>query len=588
MILTDIFTCPHCKHDLIHTNKRQYSFLYCQPCKLLTPIVAGFPLFNESNIEGDCLFEQVKKLTGKFSDTKLYESYLENKFSRGVMEVYAAFQPFNESSRTIYPFIDYLQSRVEKGDLIIDTWSRTGWSALLLASLFPEQQIISLWEGDNSVLGYSGYGYWFSESKRPKNLTIAFLAPGQNLPFKDNSIKVIHGHDIIHRRSMEGHILDMLRVILPEGLIMLPHIHLSNSDPIPYFNRGGDIRHGLEYKALYNSVVNNECFTAMVLSETEIFEAQRPITLHDAADGVEYNAMIVVAPHKLYQQPLSENWLVKNTKEMRLIANPLLSVCYLTKQVSMNSIGKPDEVKYLLERHPIYKQRLDKILPITINCLQRDILMFSSTGATLASISKTLCVALSEVIEAVMDMNNCEIVALLPVLPEAIALQNFHANHHKIINESFTQSLGNSFRLTPDANIMTLDNEPVTVAELVFLINGWRRYLQLKNDITLLYITAEYELSIPLVMACWLENIEVKMNVNKSINELQLITNQVLGNTNSVSFKNDVNNSYWSILEPFLSDEALPFPKDISVMAKIDKQVWHSWLSNCTSVTYPY
>ncbi len=580
MTLTDIFACPQCKQYLTYKSKKQHTFLYCQQCKLLTPIVEGFPLFTESNIDCNDLMKLVTKLTNKFSDTKAYESYLESKYERGVMEVYAAFQPFNESSRSIYPFIDYLQSNIEKDDLIIDTWSRTGWSALLLASLFPEQQVISLWEGDNSVLGYSGYGYWFSEKKRPKNLTIAFLAPKQNLPFKDNSIRIIHGHDIIHRRPMKSHIIDLLRVTLPTGVIMLPHIHLSNSEPTPYFQRGGQLRHGMEYKQLYSNLVKRENFTAIVLSETELFESQRPMSLNDASDGSEYNAMIIVAPPKLFQHPLSENWLIQNIEKMRLIANPILSVCFITRQISINSIGNPDQVPYLLERHQVYKRRLDSIIPKTITPLQRDILMYASTKTTLISISEILNLEISKTIEAIVDLTKNEIVTLLPVSAKTITLQNFHANQHKIINENFVQSIENSLKLIPNKNIITLDNEPVTVAELVFLINGWRRYLQLKNNATLLYITTENELTIPLVMACWLENIKVEVNPNKSINEIHLITNQVLGKNHSISFKNDTSNSYWNILDPFLSDEPLSFPSDIKVEAKIDKQVWHSWLSS--------
>jgi hypothetical protein len=82
-----------------------------------------------------------------------YELFCRNKFRKPLF-FYALFNPFNEANKAFYPFIPYLKKIFKKGDIILDVWSRTGWSTLL-AGLFPEQKII--WEGDTDALGYNGF-----------------------------------------------------------------------------------------------------------------------------------------------------------------------------------------------------------------------------------------------------------------------------------------------------------------------------------------------------------------------------------------------------------------------------------------------
>jgi hypothetical protein len=42
------------------------------------------------------------------------------------------FNPFNEANKAFYPFIPYLKKIFKRGDIILDVWSRTGWSHCLL------------------------------------------------------------------------------------------------------------------------------------------------------------------------------------------------------------------------------------------------------------------------------------------------------------------------------------------------------------------------------------------------------------------------------------------------------------------------
>jgi len=582
MKLTDIFRCPQCQQTLDDKQVAQFSFLYCQRCTLLTPIIDGFALFTQSCQESELSTTEVTKiaaiLSEKFNNSPRYQHYMENKLQRGVLEIYAAFHPFNEANRAIYPFIDSLHNTLKEGDIILDTWARTGWTSLFLASLFPQQQVISFWEGDNSVLGYSGFGYWFNEAKRPKNLRIAFLAPEQNLPVADGCIKVIHGHDIVHRRPMKHYIQDLLRVSSEDGLIMLPHVHLSNDQPDPYFERGGEIRHGQAYRELYNSVINEKCTTAMVLSEAQLFSAQRPLELNDAANGTDYNAMLIIAPNGLFQQKLSENWLQKHPHRMRLIVNPLLKICFFTGRVSLNTLGEPDQVSYLLARHPIYHHRLINTLTKTISGLQRDILMMVPLGLTLEELSKHLNSEISVLIQACNDLASSEIVALLPVAKCALDLQNFHCNHYQIINPSFAGSLADVASSAPGFTMIFIDNEAVTTQELLFLVDGWRRYLRLKENTDVLQIKDFHSIVIPLIMACWLENIYVQTSDDIANNELLLLSNKEK-NTFNINLIGNNSTSYWNILEQFLSTDPLPPVTGQNKVATVDQTPWYIWLS---------
>ena len=166
--------CPSCRCSYeqfaeIHTEARiERAILSCPQCRVAVPVVNGFPLFDEARpwapgSDEAWLGELHKE---KFSDQVQYQRFLEEKAQRGTSDLYAAFQPFNESTRALYPLLELLREVLQPGDLILDTWCRTGWSGELLAGLFPQQRIIPLWEGDSNVLGHRGFSHWIGEGRR--------------------------------------------------------------------------------------------------------------------------------------------------------------------------------------------------------------------------------------------------------------------------------------------------------------------------------------------------------------------------------------------------------------------------------------
>jgi hypothetical protein len=95
----------------------------------------GFPLFDEQQLTPIRDFDQKKEqLFGKAQE---YVAFLEHKRIKPVFDLYAAFQPFNESTQCIFPLIPLLREVLCPGDLILDLWCRTGWTGELLASFFP-------------------------------------------------------------------------------------------------------------------------------------------------------------------------------------------------------------------------------------------------------------------------------------------------------------------------------------------------------------------------------------------------------------------------------------------------------------------
>jgi uncharacterized protein YbaR (Trm112 family) len=577
-MLLPLMVCPSCKGGLKPNIKGLQTVLVCLGCDQLTPVVNGFPLFNESDFESEGFTQRRHVLQKKFDDFGAYSTYRENKLARHTIEIYAAFQPFNESSRAIYPFIDTLKSQLQPGQLIIDTWSRTGWSALLLAAFFPDQQVVAIWEKDNSVLGYAGYSYWFAEDRRPANLSIIFLGAEQALPFPDSSAALIHGHDVVHRRPFKYYITDLVRVSDPEGTILLPHIHLSNCEPNPYFPRGGELRHGLEYTEFLTNLLAGEKRTAMVLSEPDLFAQQRPVTLNDAAAGDDYNALIILAVDTYFKAPLSENWLLEFNDNARAVINPLLIVCPFTHQVLLNKSGLGDQLDYLLTRHPIYEDKLKKILPRKLSSLEYTLLLSCELGHTLAEIFSKSKITTTKVKKILLALVQCELISLLPLPAIAIELQNFHTNHHRLSGESFNTAWQRMLDEQPDCILMTFDNAPLSVIEMAALINGWRCYLQLRGNIGQLKITRKSDFSLPLVMACWLENIVVE-----TWPQLQIGASLTFSNTagEPVQIINEKDEElYWELLEPFLDENLLPFPPEAIINAKVDNQPWQQWYIN--------
>src|SRR5207244_10025301 len=124
-----------------------------------------------------------------------------------------------------------------------------------MSSEFSEHQVISVWEAFSGLLGLKGFAHWLCAEKRRDNLDIIFHSPNNPLPFRDQTFTIVYGLDTLHRYRHIPLIPECLRVVNPRGVIVFPHNHLTNSQPVPYFDRGEEQMHGKEYEEYFGRLL---------------------------------------------------------------------------------------------------------------------------------------------------------------------------------------------------------------------------------------------------------------------------------------------------------------------------------------------
>jgi uncharacterized protein YbaR (Trm112 family) len=441
--LTKDLACPQCHGSfdyqlLFEQEEEECGYLHCKNCFLSTPFVLGFPLFTETRMtEDEHQTSRLRELVDQMAPGEgRYDNYIEQKFKRNILEVYAAFQPFNESTRSIYPLVDAWRNHLRPGDLIIDAKCRTGWSGELLAALFPEQRVLSLWEGNSSVLGYRGFYYWLNSKRRSTNLEIIFSPGDAPFPIRSGAAMLVHAYDSLHRNPLPKFFNECLRVTEKQSILCFPHVHLDNSQPNPFFERGGEYRHGKEYRDYLHRRLEKDGRKPLVLSEISMFQKNDDILLSDEADTDHYNGLILVAEENWYQQTFTNRLERELTADTRLISNPLVNVNPLTREASVNKQALNDNADYLLGRHPVYERHLKSQLPMELTSEQLALITVAESGANLQECAQLLSCPLDELIAIAQALVSHEIVAGLPVSKTAFSLQQFHANNHSLVHVS--------------------------------------------------------------------------------------------------------------------------------------------------------
>lgn len=357
----------------------------------------------------------------KFSERQIedqgrYESFVHHKSRRPTVDAYAAFQPFNEAVAAFLPFIDGLRQTLNPGDVIVDAWCRTGWSAIFLASTFPEQKIIALWEGDKDVLGYRGFLYWIS---RFDNIEVVFCDVEQGLPFADNSVSLIYGYDTLHRYEQSVLLPEVLRVAREDGAIVFPHVHLSNSEPEPFFERGCKQIHGNDYAKLFEHLLVRDSRQAFVFSEPGLFQLKKPEHCVSDPDTEDYNALVAILPKGLAAGLLDPEPFAKISPErLRLIINPLLSVDLHQQRIDIDPEHLNGVVGHLLERHPIYEAAIAPNQGYVLSELSAKVLYWSQREKTVAEIAEIVGVEASEIFDEIRPLIEQKAVQALPLEAE--------------------------------------------------------------------------------------------------------------------------------------------------------------------------
>ena len=353
------YSCTYCSNNIARSDQNQ---LFCSSCQVTFPLINDLIFFTESSVNYSKSIDN-QPLIEKINFSKRdYELFLKEKSQKAFADLYAAFQPFNESSRAFEPFIPFLKQHLKPNDVILDTWCRTGWSALYLSAHFPDQKIISVWEGNKGVLGYKGFSYWFEKSKRPDNLEIIFADINHKLPLPDKSIKLVYALDTLHRYQKPNIINEFLRITGDDGFVMFPHVHLANNDPDPFFERGGDILHGKEWDYYLGNILKNHSRKHFIFSEPALFEKPDQTEFLSTPDMEDYNGLVCIFPENKIPAKL-EKWDFDQSdlEEQFVYLNPMLEINYSTSLVKLNPKKWDSSVEHMLNRHPVYHKKLNKI-----------------------------------------------------------------------------------------------------------------------------------------------------------------------------------------------------------------------------------
>ncbi|MET0320732.1 MAG: hypothetical protein ABW069_08435 [Duganella sp.] len=420
----DALACPACRLPLAggipaSANARlRQGVLTCPCCALHIPVVQGFPLFTEA-LQGslDAARAALPALDAKLAPSADYLSFLHRRHVRRIPDRYAAFQPFNESTRAFYALLDLVRAQLQPGDLILDTWGRTGWSGEMLAAAFPEQHVISIWEGNFDVLGYMGYAHWLPAHRRAPNHDIVFVPPGSPLPFGDRRFALVHGLDTLHRYAPSTLVGDLLRITRDDAPIIFPHVHMANSEPVPFFERGGMIVHGRRHLERLQAAGGRQARTAIVMAEVTLFDAcvHGPTTLTSEPDTHHYNGLVALVPPQWQDAPLRRADLDLALPAARGVVNALLRVDSLNGR----AVADPDALGGLMEdllvRHPCYAERLDRLGAQTLAPQQLQILFQLGQLRTLAETAQRLQLPVDAVCDQARAQVDAEQVQLEPV-----------------------------------------------------------------------------------------------------------------------------------------------------------------------------
>jgi acyl-coenzyme A synthetase/AMP-(fatty) acid ligase/SAM-dependent methyltransferase len=400
--------------------------LIARGTRIAVPIVDGFPFFTESRPHCESNSKAwLRDLKRTLSDPEhRYEHFARTKARRGHRDIYAAFQPFNESTRALYPLLPILGDSLAPGEVILDTWNRTGFSGELLAGLFPDNEVVSIWQGDSDVLGYRGYRFWLGESQRRPNHTVVFHNPDEPLPFGSGRVGAVVGLDSIHRYRQSIFIPECLRVCKPDGVLVFPHVHLSNSEPDPFSERGGVQRHGREYHEYFQSVLQSDARAAFIMSEQDLFSRDGYTRVENDPGTPHYNGLVLVADRSVSGMPLVRDQpLPQGIADHYLVVNPVHDIDCATRRVRLSD---GSDVEYLLHRHPLYRDHANSCPAGLLTDRECIILFLALQGMRVGGMAAFLGVGVDALRPEIERLQQTEMLQALPLSPAMARLQVFY------------------------------------------------------------------------------------------------------------------------------------------------------------------
>jgi acyl-coenzyme A synthetase/AMP-(fatty) acid ligase/SAM-dependent methyltransferase len=391
MLEPERLSCPACRAQAWRVGADAW---HCGACGTVVPVLADLALFTEAGPSPD-----LDALRARLDPARM-RRFLRAKARRPAHDAYAAFSPFNEAHRAMERLLDAFAPRLPDAPRVVDLAPRSGWTATRLAAGL-RARVLALWQGDRDVLGYAGVAWAFADT----DVDSVFCPRTQPLPLPDASVDLFHAHDTLHHVALEPFLEDLRRVLAPGGAALLPHVHMANDAPDPWFDRGGTIRHGSTIREIGARVFADTPWTLLVLSEAALFDDDL-VTLTDDADTPWYNGTVVVVPRDWVGLALPKP-RPRAEPDDRVLCNPLLAPTLDGRHHTLDRSGMQGLVEHLRVRHPVYA---DRLADVPTDRVDRRLLELARGGGTVAE----LTAAVADAPERLVRLGRAEVVQVGP------------------------------------------------------------------------------------------------------------------------------------------------------------------------------
>nr|MBX2877060.1 acyl--CoA ligase [Saprospiraceae bacterium] len=300
---------------------------------------------------------------------------------------------------------------------------------------------ISIWEGDKDVLGYKGFYFWYQNREEAKGFEVAFANLEKPLPFADDSVALVVGLDTFHRFDQSLLLSEMLRVTTDDAAIIFPHVHLSNNEPDPFFERGCRQLHGTDYDRFFQRMLTKTERVGMVFPEPEMFALNElsesgKAPLQSQPNSHHYNSCIAILPKYWLAEEQLQAFRFKDLGPIdncHILINPLLDISLHQAIVRLNRGYLSDRVGYLLDRHPIYMEKLQKAADYRLSELECKLLFWAGQLFSVAEIAEKTGYSIESLSATLEELQTRDIVQVVPVSKQSIRLQAFVSTQTYIV-----------------------------------------------------------------------------------------------------------------------------------------------------------
>lgn len=360
-----------------------------------------------------------------------YFEFALRKASRGATDIYASFQPFNEATRALHALFPTLKKQPIESILVL--WDRSGYLANLMQALFPEARIEVTWDKETDVLGRTGYAVWMAEKPGPRPWICDHT---QKLPFEQDDFDLVVALDVLHHVEWPKFLNELDRVMKPNGAAIFPHIHMANSQPDPFFERGGTYRMGSTYQEGLEKHSNSR--SGWVHSEPALFKAsfEVPHRLVSCPDHTDYNGLAAWVPPSWLDREgglLVGAWENDDLSRCRGFLNPLVEFRLSHSETRINPEHQHGFVQYMFDRHPVYETYLRPCDNMQLTDVQVRLLHCLETGSSIGEFQNKLGISLEELKLAVTPLTSTGALLLAPFSANAHAMQTFVGTNKLIL-----------------------------------------------------------------------------------------------------------------------------------------------------------